>query len=126
MNQSAASIYQIDERGLELRRSYMRMTAAEFELLAGMQAWAQRNCDAIGKALAEHTFIAGPAGGFLREYANSKGMPVEALKQGWGSAQAGFPSIASDWRVTNLLSSRAWPALGFRDTFMRLHRAVGH
>ena len=29
MNLSAASIYQIDERGLELRRSYMRMTPAE-------------------------------------------------------------------------------------------------
>ena len=89
MNLSAASIYQIDERGLELRRSYMRMTPAEFELLSGMQDWADRNADAIGKALAEHTFTAGPAGGFLREYANGKGMPVEALKKGWGSAQAG-------------------------------------
>ena len=56
VNLSAASIYQIDERGLELRRSYMRMTPAEFELLSGMQAWADRNADAIGKALAEHTF----------------------------------------------------------------------
>jgi methyl-accepting chemotaxis protein len=86
---SAASIYQIDERGLELRRSYMRMTAAEFELLAGMQDWADRNADAIGKALAEHTFSAGPAGGFLREYAEGKGIGVDALKKGWGSAQAG-------------------------------------
>jgi methyl-accepting chemotaxis protein len=89
VNLSAASIYQIDERGLELRRSYMRMSAAEFELLAGMQAWAERNADGIGQALAEHTFTAGPSGGFLREYANSKGMPIDSLKKGWGSAQAG-------------------------------------
>jgi methyl-accepting chemotaxis protein len=89
VNQSAASIYQIDERGLELRRSYMRMTAAEFELLGGMRNWAQRNADAIGKALAEHTFSAGSAGGFLRDYANAKGMPVDTLKKGWGAAQAG-------------------------------------
>jgi methyl-accepting chemotaxis protein len=89
VNLSAASIYQIDERGLELRRSYMRMTPAEFELLAGMQAWADRNADAIGAALAEHTFSAGPAGGFLREYAEGKGIGVDALKKGWGSAQAG-------------------------------------
>ncbi len=89
MNLSAASIYQIDERGLELRRSYMRMTPAEFELLSGMQAWADRNADAIGKALAEHTFNAGASGGFLREYANAKNMPIDALKKGWGSAQAG-------------------------------------
>ena len=89
MNLSAASIYQIDERGLELRRSYMRMTPAEFELLGGMQAWADRNADAIGKALAEHTFSAGASGGFLRDYANAKNMPIDALKKGWGSAQAG-------------------------------------
>jgi methyl-accepting chemotaxis protein len=89
VNLSAASIYQIDERGLELRRSYMRMTPAEFELLSGMQAWADRNGDAIGKALAEHTFSAGPAGGFLNDYSNAKGMPAGALKKGWGSAQAG-------------------------------------
>jgi methyl-accepting chemotaxis protein len=89
VNLSAASIYQIDERGLELRRSYMRMTAAEFDLLAGMRAWADRNADALGKALAEHTFSAGASGGFLRDYANAKGMPVEALKKGWGAAQAG-------------------------------------
>ena len=97
MNSSAASIYQIDERGLELRRSYMRMTAAEFELLGGMQDWAERNADAIGKALAEHTFTAGPAGRFLREYANAKGIRVEGLKKGWGSAQAGhFKDIFSE------------------------------
>jgi GNAT superfamily N-acetyltransferase len=43
----------------------------------------------------------------------------------WWSTQAGYPSIVTDWRITNLLSSRAWPALGFRDTFVRLHRVVG-
>ena len=67
----------------------MRMTAAEFELLSGMQDWADRNADAIGKALAEHTFSAGPAGGFLREYANARACRSTALKKGWGSAQAG-------------------------------------
>jgi hypothetical protein len=42
------------------------------------------------------------------------------------AAQAGYPSIATDWRETNLLSSRAWPALGFEPTFVRLHRLTGH
>jgi len=83
VNLSAASIYQIDERGLELRRSYMCMTTAEFELLGRMQAWADRNAEAIGKALAEHTFSSGPAGGFLRDYAEAKGIGVDALKKAW-------------------------------------------
>ena len=34
--------------------------------------------------------------------------------------------VVTDWRATNLLSSRAWPALGFRPTYLRLHRLLGH
>jgi GNAT superfamily N-acetyltransferase len=41
-------------------------------------------------------------------------------------AGAGFGSVATDWRETNLLSSRAWRALGFQATFLRLHRLLGH
>jgi ribosomal protein S18 acetylase RimI-like enzyme len=44
----------------------------------------------------------------------------------WWSAEAGYSSTVTDWRVTNLLSSRAWPALGFRDTFVRVHRLIGY
>lgn len=32
--------------------------------------------------------------------------------------------VVTDWRMTNLLSSRTWPRLGFRPTFHRLFRAV--
>ena len=42
------------------------------------------------------------------------------------AAEAGYRSVVTDWRATNLLSSRAWPRLGFRPTFLRLHRLVGH
>jgi GNAT superfamily N-acetyltransferase len=44
----------------------------------------------------------------------------------WWSTEAGYASVVTDWRVTNLLSSRTWPALGFHDTFVRVHRAVGY
>jgi GNAT superfamily N-acetyltransferase len=40
------------------------------------------------------------------------------------AAETGYRSVAVDWRATNLLSSRAWPALGFAETFLRLHRLV--
>ena len=40
------------------------------------------------------------------------------------SAREGHPTVAIDWRMTNLLSSRAWPALGFRPTFFRVHRRL--
>src|SRR3954464_9465166 len=97
MNASAASLYQIDERGLDLRRAYMGMTAAELELLGGMQAWADRNADAIGAKVADHTFSSPTAGQFLTDYANAKGMRIADLKKGWGGAQAAhFEAIFSE------------------------------
>lgn len=36
----------------------------------------------------------------------------------------GYEAMVTDWRVTNLLSSRFWPRRGFRPTFLRLHRLV--
>lgn len=38
---------------------------------------------------------------------------------------AGYASVVTDWRMTNLTSSRTWPRLGFRPTFYRLFRAIG-
>ena len=38
--------------------------------------------------------------------------------------EAGYESMVTDWRVTNLLSSRFWPARGFRTTFLRLYRSI--
>ncbi|GAB3593604.1 hypothetical protein GCM10027446_16110 [Angustibacter peucedani] len=42
------------------------------------------------------------------------------------AGEAGYRSVVTDWRATNLLSSRTWPRLGFEPTFLRLHRLVGH
>lgn len=36
----------------------------------------------------------------------------------------GHETMVTDWRVTNLLSSRFWPARGFRETFLRLYRHI--
>ncbi len=39
---------------------------------------------------------------------------------------SGYRAAVTDWRATNLLSSRTWPRLGFRPTFLRLHRVTGY
>jgi GNAT superfamily N-acetyltransferase len=41
----------------------------------------------------------------------------------WARAH-GYDAMVTDWRVTNLLSSRFWIARGFRPTFFRLHRLI--
>jgi ribosomal protein S18 acetylase RimI-like enzyme len=40
------------------------------------------------------------------------------------SRERGYETMTTDWRVTNLLSSRFWPRRGFRETFLRLYRHI--
>jgi ribosomal protein S18 acetylase RimI-like enzyme len=40
------------------------------------------------------------------------------------AAEAGYRSMVTDWRVTNLLASRFWPRRGFRTFLLRLHRSI--
>jgi ribosomal protein S18 acetylase RimI-like enzyme len=42
---------------------------------------------------------------------------------GW-AAREGYRSVVTDWRETNLLASRFWPARGFRRSFLRLYRSI--
>ena len=36
----------------------------------------------------------------------------------------GYPTMVTDWRMTNLWASRFWPRRGFRPTFLRLYRSI--
>jgi GNAT superfamily N-acetyltransferase len=36
----------------------------------------------------------------------------------------GYPTMVTDWRMTNLLASRFWPKRGFRTSFLRLYRSI--
>jgi ribosomal protein S18 acetylase RimI-like enzyme len=40
------------------------------------------------------------------------------------SRDAGFASIQTDWRSTNIEANRTWRSLGFRPTFRRMHRSI--
>ena len=37
----------------------------------------------------------------------------------------GYPTMVTDWRMTNMLASRFWPRRGFRPVFVRMHRNLG-
>jgi GNAT superfamily N-acetyltransferase len=91
---------------------------------------------AVGCSLEVSSSHTGPARpdsaaflGFAAVLPEARGLGVgralgEAVS-GW-ALREGYPSIVTDWRETNLLSSRAWRGLGYRDTFTRVHRLVGH
>jgi GNAT superfamily N-acetyltransferase len=53
------------------------------------------------------------------------GRALEQAVADWAESMA-YAVIVTDWRVTNLLSSRAWTAAGYRQTFLRMHRFVGY
>ena len=38
--------------------------------------------------------------------------------------EAGYETMVTDWRVTNLRASRFWPRRGFRQSFLRLYRSI--
>lgn len=54
---------------------------------------------------------------------NGVGLALTEASLAWARSH-GHDVIAADWRVTNLLSSRFWPARGFRTTFLRLYRSI--
>jgi GNAT superfamily N-acetyltransferase len=51
------------------------------------------------------------------------GLALTSAGLDWAREQ-GYPIVVTDWRETNLLSSRFWPARGFRRTFLRLYRSI--
>jgi GNAT superfamily N-acetyltransferase len=51
------------------------------------------------------------------------GLALTEAAFAWAHEQ-GFATMVTDWRETNLLSSRFWPARGFRRSFLRLYRSI--
>jgi GNAT superfamily N-acetyltransferase len=99
---------------------------------------AERDGEVIGSAVgcpievsSTHTSLALPRGaaflGFAAVLPDARGggagrLLGERILQ-W-AREEGYPTVVTDWRMTNLLSSRTWPRLGFRPTFYRLFRAI--
>ena len=98
----------------------------------------ERGGEVIGSAIAcpievssSHASLALPPGagflGFAAVFPEHRGLGAGRLLGeavfAW-ARETGREWVVTDWRMTNLLSSRAWPRLGFRPTFYRLFRAI--
>jgi len=78
-----------------------------------------------------HTGLARPDGAVLLGWAATRpdvrgsgaGVALTEASFAW-ARERGHETMVTDWRVTNLLSSRFWPARGFRTTFLRLYRHI--
>lgn len=78
-----------------------------------------------------HSGLARPPGtaflGFAIVHPESRGsgagLALTDASFAW-AREHGYETMVTDWRETNLLSSRFWPRRGFRKTFLRLHRSI--
>jgi len=78
-----------------------------------------------------HSGLARPDGAALLGWAATRpevrgsgtGLALTEAAFAWAHAR-GHETMVTDWRVTNLLASRFWPARGFRPTFLRLYRHI--
>ncbi len=78
-----------------------------------------------------HVGLARPDGAALLGWAATRpevrgsgaGRDLTEASFAW-ARERGHGTMVTDWRVTNLLSSRFWPRRGFRSTFLRLYRHV--
>jgi ribosomal protein S18 acetylase RimI-like enzyme len=78
-----------------------------------------------------HAGLARVPGAALLAYAATRpevrglGTGVAMTNAGFAWAREhGYETMVTDWRETNLLSSRFWPKRGFRRTFLRLYRSI--
>jgi GNAT superfamily N-acetyltransferase len=78
-----------------------------------------------------HAGLARPDGAVLLSWAATRpevrgggvGVALTDASFAWAREQ-GYRTIVTDWRETNLLSSRFWPKRGFRRSFLRLSRSI--
>jgi predicted N-acetyltransferase YhbS len=76
-----------------------------------------------GLSRPEHAAILGFATTLPEVRGTGAGLALTNACFDW-AREHGYETIVVDWRETNLLSSRFWPARGFRRTFQRLFRSI--
>ena len=76
-----------------------------------------------GLSRPEHAALLGFATTLPEVRGTGAGLALTNACFDWAREQ-GYETIVVDWRETNLLSSRFWPARGFRRTFQRLYRSI--
>ena len=99
---------------------------------------AEQNGDIVGafqlapvEESSTHAGLARPQGALLLSWAATRpevrgsgaGIALMQASFAWAREQ-GYTTMVTDWRETNLLSSRFWPRREFRRSFLRLYRSI--
>lgn len=91
---------------------------ATFELVP-----AEKGSMHAGLAQPDRAALLGFAATLPAARGSGAGLALTDAAFAWAHEQ-GYAAMVTDWRETNLLSSRFWPARGFRRSFLRLYRSI--
>jgi methyl-accepting chemotaxis protein len=80
----------MDNRGVALRRQFIRLGDEERELLAGLVPWASSVASQMAKEFYDWQFDFGPTREFFENFASKSGMPLLALRSHLEVAQAAY------------------------------------
>jgi ribosomal protein S18 acetylase RimI-like enzyme len=83
----------------------------------------ERSSMHVGLARPERAAFLGYAATLPEARGSGAGLGLTSAGLTW-AREHGYPITVVDWRETNLLASRFWPARGFRRTFFRLYRSI--
>ena len=127
---SRLPVQPIEEVRAELERDFDDPRFTVFVAVVGGRVVGSATGCSLEESSANTSLIRPAGAGFLGYAAvlpEARGLGVgRALGEtilAWGR-DAGYRTIATDWRSTNLEADRAWRGLGFRPTFRRLHRSI--
>jgi GNAT superfamily N-acetyltransferase len=91
---------------------------AHFELVPAGKGAMHR-----GLAQPDRAVLLGFAASLPAVRGSGAGVALTEAAFAWAHEQ-GYATMVTDWRETNLLSSRFWPARGFRRSYLRLYRSI--
>ena len=83
----------------------------------------ERSSMHVGLARPERAAFLGFAATLPEARGTGAGLAMTNAGLAW-AREHDYPVTVVDWRETNLLASRFWPARGFRRTFLRLYRSI--
>jgi ribosomal protein S18 acetylase RimI-like enzyme len=83
----------------------------------------ERSSMHVGLARPERAAFLGYAATLPEARGSGAGLGLTSAGLTWAREHR-YPVTVVDWRETNLLASRFWPARGFRRTFLRLYRSI--
>jgi GNAT superfamily N-acetyltransferase len=91
---------------------------ASFEVMPAERSSAHR-----GLARPDGAALIGWAASLPQARGSGAGVALTEAAHAWAH-ERGLTSLITDWRETNLLASRFWPARGFERSFVRVYRSI--